>query len=241
MGVTVTLTDQDALDWLATRGASSPQRPAVFAATDAGRELEPAVAFAPAPIIPVTPGASAVELDADGLPWDGRINSAGRAIVADGRWKKKRGIDPDYITQVQNELRRAMTAPAFLPMIADVMTSTVVPPPSITTPVVPAVPVPPPTVASAVSPAPLADTTPATGSAGAATTASLSDIKPVVAATTGPISFPALMQTIIKGKFEQATVHAALASIGLESLPMLAQRPDLIPNFCATLGIGGAA
>lgn len=52
---------------------------------------------------------SGVEL-ADGLPWDHRIHGSGRSKLAKAPhgWKRKRGIDPDFIIQVEAELRAAM-------------------------------------------------------------------------------------------------------------------------------------
>jgi hypothetical protein len=63
---------------------------------------------------------SGVEL-ADGLPWDHRIHGGGRTKLAKAPhgWKRKRGIDPDFIIEVEAELRAAMavgTAPAPAPV-----------------------------------------------------------------------------------------------------------------------------
>jgi hypothetical protein len=60
------------------------------------------------------------------------------------------------------------------------------------------------------------------------------------AAPTGAVTtFPALMSAITSNKIDQATVTAAVNKAGLQSLPLLAARPDLIPTVAAELGFGG--
>lgn len=60
------------------------------------------------------------------------------------------------------------------------------------------------------------------------------------AAPTGAVTtFPALMSAITSNKIDQATVAAAVNKAGLQSLPLLAARPDLIPTVAAELGFGG--
>jgi hypothetical protein len=55
---------------------------------------------------------SSVELDGDGLPWDHRIHASSKAKLskAPNCWKRKRGVDPDVIAEVEAELRAAMSA-----------------------------------------------------------------------------------------------------------------------------------
>jgi hypothetical protein len=43
--------------------------------------------------------------DATGLPWDERIHSGSKGINKDGTWKKRKGVQPVEITQVEAELR----------------------------------------------------------------------------------------------------------------------------------------
>lgn len=60
------------------------------------------------------------------------------------------------------------------------------------------------------------------------------------AAPTGAVTtFPALMSAITSNKIDQAMVTAAVNKAGLQSLPLLAARPDLIPTVAAELGFGG--
>ena len=63
-----------------------------------------------APAIPATmpPG---VEVDANGIPWDGRIHANSKKMnVGDGCWKKRKGIDVATHTAVTAELKAAMDA-----------------------------------------------------------------------------------------------------------------------------------
>ena len=52
-----------------------------------------------------------VALDKNGIPWDGRIHASSKALVADGSWRAKRGVDPTLVTTVTAELRGAQAAP----------------------------------------------------------------------------------------------------------------------------------
>ena len=46
-----------------------------------------------------------VELDADGLPWDERINAKSKTKKADGVWKRGKGIDDSLFNSVMVELK----------------------------------------------------------------------------------------------------------------------------------------
>lgn len=116
------------------------------AAGDAGNVAGAVVAPAgsPLPVMPApgpSPSVASVELDADGLPWDPRICAAGEGGAkpknADGRWRKKRGLnDAAFIAQVQAELRATLAAPVAppLPPVAQVPTP---PPPAAVQPSAP--------------------------------------------------------------------------------------------------------
>ena len=45
--------------------------------------------------------------DAAGLPWDGRIHAASKAVTGKGIWRAKVGLDPQVKLAVENELRAA--------------------------------------------------------------------------------------------------------------------------------------
>lgn len=43
-------------------------------------------------------------VDSAGMPWDERINTANRAKDSGGLWKRKQGLPPELVSQVENEL-----------------------------------------------------------------------------------------------------------------------------------------
>lgn len=116
-----------------TKEAPAPFAPAVPAVPSAAvaaplptvPEAPPAfspepTSAAPLPSTPVTatppaPPPSGVELDKNGLPWDGRIHGSTRAKNQDGSWRQKRNTAPEYVAQIEQELRAAMGAPAAVP------------------------------------------------------------------------------------------------------------------------------
>lgn len=68
-----------------------------------------------APPAPPAPPAAAtqapagdVKLDKHGLPWDERIHASSRALIADGSWRQKRGVDPAKVVEVEAQLRGQM-------------------------------------------------------------------------------------------------------------------------------------
>lgn len=103
-----------------TMAAAQPvAAPAVPTDNVGNAPIAPAVTdMAPAPTTPVPPvvptpttvAATGVELDSEGIPWDGRIHqdAKGRMQKGAGAWKVKRGIDKELVEQVKNELRTAM-------------------------------------------------------------------------------------------------------------------------------------
>lgn len=79
------------------------------------------------------------ETDVEGVRWDKRIHSAGGAKNQDGSWRKKRGVDPALVQQVEAEQADAEPAPAPAPA-----------------PAPPTPPTPEPAPAAAAEPAPAA-------------------------------------------------------------------------------------
>ena len=77
-------------------------------------------------------------VDADGLPWDPRIHSSSKQLVADGTWRKRRNTAKELFAEVEAELRglSAVDAPVDAPIPA--------PPP----------PPPPPAAVAFANPAP---------------------------------------------------------------------------------------
>lgn len=158
-----------------------------------------------APAAPTSP-AGGVELDIDGLPWDNRIHASGeggkRPKNADGRWRKKRGVnDEALVKRVENELRAAMVAPG----------AAVTAPPSSASSAV--VPTPPPAAAPTAPSAP--PTPPAPPAAPAA------DTFATLMARLGP--------PMAQGKITMEAVCGLLAPFGLTAPAQLAARPDLVP------------
>lgn len=160
-----------------------------------------------APIVapPVANPATGVELDVKGLPWDSRIHSREKTKLANGAWKYKRGVEDKVIADVEGELRNLMAIPA--------PTGIVAPPPLVPAEVV----IVPPSIA--VAPVPPA----------------------IIAPPANPSSepFPALMTKVASAiaarKLNQAQVIAIVQQQGVQSLPGLIQRPDLIPNIEALI------
>lgn len=93
----------------------------------------------PPPAAPVPP-VPATLLDSAGLPWDERIHSSSKNTVADGTWRRKRGVDEALVASVEVELRallgNAPAAGAGAPMVESAPIAPV--PPQVT----PAAPVP---------------------------------------------------------------------------------------------------
>lgn len=175
-----------AMESRATPGTSTRENPQLLAYATAEPISLPVAPVPPAPILvdmptaaPVVPvpkppitdeeavaaGAAsppAGHLDADGLPYDARIHSAGRSLKADGCWRSKRNVPDELKAQIEAELRQVVAAApqasALDPQIAfapQVLAQA------------PAVPTPPP-VAALVIPAPPAPqaTVSMTGSVG---------------------------------------------------------------------------
>lgn len=176
---------------------------------------------APAPTAAANPGG--VEVDKEGVPWDGRIHATveggGGKITKDGVWRAKRGVSADAKAAVVAELKAALAAGgAPVPSAAPVAAP---PPPSAPASPVPAAepaPSAPPPPAAPVAPAPVADPTVAPAPAAA------------FAAIMGKVT-----QAQTAGKITAETVTACLAGLGLAQLRDLLTRPDLIPSFEATV------
>lgn len=184
----------------------------------------------------VTKTASGIEVDAQGLPWDGRIHASSRAKVVDGTWRLRRGVDDQIVTAVKRELQIAMGAPTIAPAPEFVMSAPVVESndmtqffkaPEVPLPIVP----PPPFVNTVVPPV---------------TSVDISHLQEVGAAQTASPTSPALtfmkLMQLITAKYQakeldQAMIQAAITKVGLPSLPMLGSRPDLVQSVADELGI----
>lgn len=106
-------------------------------------------------------------VDVDGVPWDSRIHSDAQVkLDKQGRWKKRRGVQPMVYSQVMAELRAVVAAePAVAPPPPPpVAEPAVTPPPPPAPAAEPAVtPPPPPPVAEAAATPPPTAAAPAVG------------------------------------------------------------------------------
>lgn len=75
----------------ATGSANPPAAPAV----------PPAIPATGASAVPAVP--SDTKLDSAGFPWDARIHTANKAVIGDGTWRKKPGVDMALYASVQAE------------------------------------------------------------------------------------------------------------------------------------------
>ena len=90
----------------------------------------PAAPSAPMPMIPAMPAnpsdddegpvnIAAPAVDARGLTWDERIHAKSKTTIADGSWRKRKGVDDATVAAVEAELRArsAPPMPAAAPMM----------------------------------------------------------------------------------------------------------------------------
>ena len=110
-----------------------------------GQRIDDMVAAASEPAAPATAAPSGVaERDKNGLLWDVRIHASSKAVIADGTWRLKRGVDPALVEQVTAELSQGEE-----PVVETVQP--VAPAPPVETPVA-AAPAPPVETPVAVAP-----------------------------------------------------------------------------------------
>lgn len=238
---------------------ASPAPAAGTVAEPAGSTAPPTLDPAPASPAPTAPTAS-VELDAKGLPWDGRIH-AGKASapikVGDGSWRKKRGVDDATVAAVEAELRQVMAAPGPNATPAAPAAASPEPAPAPAPTAAPVAPAPTPpaagmepgaegaTTAPSPAPAPPVAAVPLEPAAVAATPPPTAAPSPAAPAPTTPaatgdaLTLPVLMRKITAlqsaGALSVADTNAVAVSLGLTSVRDLVQRPDLIASFDALL------
>jgi hypothetical protein len=204
----------------------------------------PAVANPPLPQNVIVTGPGGVELDSNGLPWDARIHSEGRAKLTDGGWRKRRNVAPELFAQVETELRALMAVPqgptpeqAFA---AQVTTATGI---------VPQAPAPATFVPAPPPPAPIAQPTPDPLAIPAFLDRSLQAAQvappppPVVTAAPAPAPVVATGATqqdlyialvgrasaaVQAGKITQEEIATACTKFGVPALPLVCNRPDLL-------------
>lgn len=226
-------------------GGANPAEVFAGNAPAAPLQIASAAAVASAPV-PSTAPAQALDLDADGLPWDGRIHASTRSKIQAGTWKVKRGVDDAVIEQVKAELRAVLGNVACGAIPTTAAASSIAPQPAPTAAVAalaqsatigtpatssPNVPPPPPPNTAPAAPAvtPIAQAT----SPAAVTVAT-------GAPAPSSISFPQLCARITsalsQGQLTQEALGAALAANNLQGLPTLAAFPHLVQPVAAALG-----
>jgi len=191
--------------------AESEDKP-VKVTTYTAPEPEPAAPAAPeATPEPAAPEVTGAELDAEGLPWDGRIHGSGKTKYEKttpngkaGTWKLKRGVDKAFVAQVKAELLAARAQSVPTPPAA---------PAAAPAPAAPA-------AAPAPAPAPAAPAAPAPAPA-----------EPEVE-TRPALTYGAICQRVTaavsEGKLDPIATGTMLAGCGLSGgLPELETRPDL--------------
>jgi hypothetical protein len=199
-------------------------------------EMSPEQAFAPpasgytsvpAPIALVEPS----NLDKHGLPWDERIHASSRAKTQDGAWRSKRGVDPTLVTTVEAELKALMGIPVptqattqMTPApVAEVVALQQIPAPVTS-------PIPPPPVAPAAAVVASITSSPVVS-------APIAVVPPPPASALNPFVDLITMASgaIGAGKLTQDEMQAACYSVGVPSLPLLANRLDLVPLVRASI------
>ena len=164
--------------------------------------------------------AGSVDVDSEGLPWDGRIHSSNKKkITKDDTWQLRRGIDSAVVEQVKAELRQVMAIP-------NVSGITIVSQGTITEVSESLVPPAPPTETQGLHPE--AGNTVPTAAAGT----------PQTGASSKPYSeykLPDLMRGITSKMIQPDVVQSVVAKFGVPSVPALATRQDLIPLVAEAL------
>lgn len=116
-------------------------------------------------VAPVAEVADGEGLDAEGLPWDKRINTDSKMKIKAGSWKIKRGLDAAVVAQIKAELKQAIhlqANPIAIPAAPiNAATPAVAMVPEVIAPVAPPVAVAPVALpVAAVAPTPLTVTGP---------------------------------------------------------------------------------
>lgn len=153
---------------------------------------------------------SGVEVDSKGMPWDERIHSGSKAKVADGQWRKKKGLnDEALVHRIEAEIRAHVAGrpdPAAMPGQA------ALPLPQ----AVPGLPVP-----------------------GLMATPGLSHPPAGASASGDPQTFEQLMPRVTPYMASQQVppnaLQLACAAVGLQSIVALQQQPAFVPQVWATL------
>lgn len=177
--------------------------------------VPPAPNYAPEAVIAAPQTGSpvgGVDVDKTGLPWDGRIHAESKAKIADGTWRKKRGVDLAQAATVEAELRQVMCAAPAAPIPAPQAATVIMPTAGVASSAV---------AAPAPMTAPLAQAAPQVGSVP-------QDARAQFVGLVGRAS-----AAIQAGKVTQAEITQCCAAAGVPALPLLANRLDLVAQVAA--------
>lgn len=168
------------------------------------------------------PNANGVMVDGLGLPWDDRINSSSKNCVKSKpyNWKVKRNTDPALVETVRRELMQAMSAGATTAVTVGDSSpaTTAAPSPAATSAPVETVAAPTPPTPPAEPPVPTPPPAPPQGEAPAMT-------------------FPDfLLKVTARADLTPDAIQAALPA-GIDSIGLLASRPDLVPQVAKALNL----
>ena len=153
------------------------------------------------PVALAAPQPQGVELDSEGLPWDHRIHSSSKKKLAKtGAWKLARGVDANLVEQVKAELSDVMSIPTVTENNTPLEYKTV------------DVPVPQPEPQAIVTPPPAAPAAPT----------------PQPEPVTDNVTFPEFMTAVTEAGLDESEVIKACNVHGLDSVYLLAARPDLV-------------
>lgn len=162
--------------------------------------------------------AVADHLDKNGLPWDERIHASSHSKTVDGSWRMKRGVDDALVAEVEGGLKALMSIPAPpAPVEPSTQESARLFSAAMHGETVDVVP-PPPPPAVVVAPPPPPPPAPAAGDKAAY-------IKLVTVT----------LNAIREGKLTQESLAAAVQSVGVPELKLLANRLDLVPQVMQTI------
>lgn len=253
MTVTITITDPTATEATALRAYLTALHGGTAAAPvatgDRGPELYVPLPGITDPMLGQEPeyttaeAAGAPDFDSAGMPWDERIHASSRATVADGTWRKKRGVSDELVAEVETELAVkgfAARANGYAEVdaegeaeLATVREQSALEVPNVPEQdqEVPEAPVPEPVASGVTEPTPPAPTT------------TEDTPPPPPAPTANP--FLAVMSRIGKSKLDKAkkdellTAAGALDEKGAPSILVLNKRPELIDGFIALLDSEG--
>jgi hypothetical protein len=177
----------------------------------------------------VTSTPAGIEVDKNGMPWDGRIHTETKSKNQDGTWRYRRNTDKALIAQVEAQLRAVQAIPA-----AGGVAAPNVPPSPGSVPPAPGPLAPAPSASPSASAAPAPSPTPP--APGSVVPAAPSPSQPTAAAAPVPenpfIAFIGRITPLLgDGRLTQPEVEAACAAVGVVGgLPLLSTRPDLVPN-----------